>query len=155
MTRIMTGAMTGMPLNLPTGKLFHLINGDIQELWSVYVLQNKGLFLVCRYVRVMPSGQSFNPIPIHIPFHDGVFPQMLRGHQGNLNYGHPLNPAMSPYTNNVASYTPWPNSPVMNYAQSLNGSDTNLFRFAHTKLLFNSPIEWCLSNRVLTSSFSV
>ncbi|CAE5966799.1 unnamed protein product [Arabidopsis lyrata] len=81
-----------------------------------------------RYVRVMPSGQSFSPIPIHIPFHDGVFPQMPRGHQANLNYGHPLNPALSPFTHNAASYTPWPNSPAMNYAQPLNGSDTNLFR---------------------------
>ncbi|EOA31000.1 hypothetical protein CARUB_v10014143mg [Capsella rubella] len=82
-----------------------------------------------RYVRVMPSGQSFNPMPIHIPFHDGVFPQMPRGHQPNLNYGHPLNPALSPFTNNPASYIPWPNSPSLNYAQSLNGPDTNLFRY--------------------------
>ncbi|XP_010464754.1 PREDICTED: uncharacterized protein LOC104745258 isoform X1 [Camelina sativa] len=81
-----------------------------------------------RYVRVMPSGQSFNPIPIHFPFHDGVFPQMPRGHQANLNYGHPLNPALSPFTNNPASYTPWPNSPSLNYAQLFNGPDTNLFR---------------------------
>jgi len=83
----------------------------------------------------MPSGQSFSPMPIHIPFHDGFFPHMPRGHQANLNYGHPLNPALSPFTHNVASYTPWPNSPVMNYAQPLNGSDTNLYRFADTKLL--------------------
>ncbi|CAA0381987.1 unnamed protein product [Arabidopsis thaliana] len=82
-----------------------------------------------RYVRVMPSGQSFSPMPIHIPFHDGFFPHMPRGHQANLNYGHPLNPALSPFTHNVASYTPWPNSPVMNYAQPLNGSDTNLYRY--------------------------
>ncbi|CAN8269480.1 unnamed protein product [Cochlearia groenlandica] len=84
---------------------------------------------VYRYVRVMPSGQSFNPVPIHIPFHDGgVFPQMPRGHhQVNLNYGHPLNPGLSPFTNNAAGYTPWPNSPAMNYAQSMNGPGTNLF----------------------------
>ncbi|KAH0881166.1 hypothetical protein HID58_068560 [Brassica napus] len=82
-----------------------------------------------RYVRVMPSGQSFNPMPMHIPFHDGGFPQMPRGHQANLNYGHPFNPAMSPFINNPAAYTPWPNSPAMNYAHSLNGPDTNLFRF--------------------------
>jgi len=101
----------------------------------VFTLKSKGLFLVRRYVRVMPSGQSFSPMPIHIPFHDGFFPHMPRGHQANLNYGHPLNPALSPFTHNVASYTPWPNSPVMNYAQPLNGSDTNLYRFADTKLL--------------------
>uniref|UniRef100_A0A1J3DTU5 R3H domain-containing protein 1 n=1 Tax=Noccaea caerulescens TaxID=107243 RepID=A0A1J3DTU5_NOCCA len=81
-----------------------------------------------RYVRVMPSGQSFNPMPMHIPFHDGIFPPMPRGHQVNLNYGHPLHPALSPFTTNPAGYTPWPNSPAMNYVQSLNGSDTNLFR---------------------------
>ncbi|KAF8106591.1 hypothetical protein N665_0137s0043 [Sinapis alba] len=77
-----------------------------------------------RYVRVMPSGQSFNPMPIHMPFHDGGFPQMPRGHQANLQYyGHP---AMNPFINSPATaYTPWLNSPAMNYAQSL---DTNLFR---------------------------
>ncbi|VVA97151.1 unnamed protein product [Arabis nemorensis] len=85
-----------------------------------------------RYVRVMPAGQSFNPMPIHIPFHDGLFPQMPRGHQPNLHYGHPLNPAVSPFTNNPAAYSPWPNTPAMNYAQSLNGSDTNLFRHPST-----------------------
>lgn len=85
----------------------------------------------------MPSGQSFNPMPMHIPFHDGIFPPMPRGHQVNLNYGHPLHPALSPFTTNPAGYTPWPNSPAMNYVQSLNGSDTNLFRFcSFTKLLF-------------------
>ncbi|KAF2547627.1 hypothetical protein F2Q70_00023661 [Brassica cretica] len=67
-------------------------------------------------------------MPMHIPFHDGGFPQMPRGHQANLNYGHPFNPAMSPFINNPAAYTPWPNSPAMNYAHSLNGPDTNLFR---------------------------
>ena len=84
----------------------------------------------------MPSGQSFNPMPMHIPFHDGGFPQMPRGHQANLNYGHPFNPAMSPFISNPAAYTPWPNSPAMNYAHSLNGPDTNLFRLPRlTKLL--------------------
>ncbi|KAG2318055.1 hypothetical protein Bca4012_068980 [Brassica carinata] len=73
-----------------------------------------------RYVRVMP-----NPMPMHMPFHDGGFPQMLRGHQANLHYVHP---AMSPFINSPAAYAPWPNSPAMNYAQSLHGPDTHLFR---------------------------
>ncbi|CAH8389483.1 unnamed protein product [Eruca vesicaria subsp. sativa] len=78
-----------------------------------------------RYVRVMPSGQSFNPMPIHIPFHDGGFPQMPRGQQANLHYTHPV---MSPFINHAAAgYAPWPNSPAMNYAQSLHGPETNLF----------------------------
>ncbi|KAJ0249487.1 SUZ domain-containing protein [Hirschfeldia incana] len=74
-----------------------------------------------RYVRVMPPGQSFNPMPMHVPFHDGGFPQMARGPQANLNYGHP---AMSPFINNhPAAYAPWPNLPSMNYVQSLNRPD--------------------------------
>ncbi|KAF3598719.1 hypothetical protein F2Q69_00038803 [Brassica cretica] len=74
-----------------------------------------------RYVRFMP-----NPMPMHMPFHDGGFLQMPRGHQANLHYGHP--PAMSPFINSPVGYTPWPNSPAMNYAQSLHGPDTHLFR---------------------------
>ncbi|CAN8259811.1 unnamed protein product [Cochlearia groenlandica] len=83
---------------------------------------------IYRYTRVMPSGQSFSPMPIHIPFHDGIFPQIPRGHQVNLSYGHPLNPGLGPFMNNVAAYTPWPNSPAMNYAHSLNSPSTNLYR---------------------------
>ena len=67
-----------------------------------------------------------NPMPMHMPFHDGGFMQMPRGHQANLHYGHP--PAMSPFINSPVGYTPWPNSPAMNYAQSLHGPDTHLFR---------------------------
>ncbi|KAJ0244194.1 SUZ domain-containing protein [Hirschfeldia incana] len=78
-----------------------------------------------RYVRVMPSGQSFSPMPMHMPFHDGGFLQMPRSHQANLHYGHL---AMSPFVNSPVGYAPWPNSPAMNYAQSLHGPDTHLFR---------------------------
>ncbi|KAF8118816.1 hypothetical protein N665_0002s0125 [Sinapis alba] len=78
-----------------------------------------------RYVRVTPPVvQSFNPMPIHLPFHDGVFPQMPRT-QANLNYGHPLNPAMT--ASNAPAYTEWP-SATMTYAQTLNASDPHLFR---------------------------
>lgn len=78
-----------------------------------------------RYVRVTPPVvQNFNPMPIHLPFHDGVFPQMPRT-QANLNYGHPLNPAMA--SSNAPAYTEWP-SVTMTYAQTLNASDPNLFR---------------------------
>ncbi|KAL0709209.1 hypothetical protein Bca4012_016187 [Brassica carinata] len=78
-----------------------------------------------RYVRVTPPVvQNFNPMPIHLPFHDGVFPQMPRT-QPNLNYGHPLNPAMT--SSNAPAYTEWP-SATMTYAQTLNASDPNLFR---------------------------
>ncbi|CAN6818757.1 hypothetical protein Bca4012_003949 [Brassica carinata] len=73
-----------------------------------------------RYVRVMPSGQSFSPMPMHMPFHDGGFLQMPRGHQANLSYGHPV---MSPFINNPGGYTPWPNLPSMNYVHSLNRPD--------------------------------
>ena len=66
-----------------------------------------------------------NPLAMHMPFHDGGFMQMPRGHQANLHYGHP---AMSPFINSPVGYTPWPNSPAMNYAQSLHGPDTHLFR---------------------------
>ena len=92
--------------------------------------------MFCRYVRVMPSGQSFSPMPMHMPFHDGGFLQMPRGHQANLNYGHP---AMIPFINNPGGYTPWPNLPSMNYVQSLNRPD---FRFAHTKLLLFCPFDY-------------
>ncbi|CAH8336028.1 unnamed protein product [Eruca vesicaria subsp. sativa] len=71
----------------------------------------------------MPSGQSFSPMPMHILFHDGGFPQMPRGHQANLIYGHP---AMSPFINNPVAYTPWPNFAPMNYVQSLNRPDFRL-----------------------------
>ncbi|CAL9229221.1 unnamed protein product [Arabidopsis halleri] len=74
-----------------------------------------------RYVRVAPPVQNFNPIPIPLPFHDAIFPQMPRT-QASLNYGHPLNPAMT-----APSYTEWP-SATMTYAQTLNASDTHHFR---------------------------
>ncbi|KAJ4873500.1 Single-stranded nucleic acid binding R3H protein [Raphanus sativus] len=73
-----------------------------------------------RYVRVIP-----NPMPMHVAFHDGGFLQMPGGHQANLHYEHPV---MSPFINSPAGYTPWPNSPAMNYAQSLHGPDAHLFR---------------------------
>jgi len=75
----------------------------------------------CRYVRVAPPVQNFNPIPIPLPFHDAIFPQMPRT-QASLNYGHPLNPAMT-----APSYTEWP-SATMTYAQTLNASDVHHFR---------------------------
>ncbi|KAG7608163.1 SUZ domain [Arabidopsis suecica] len=74
-----------------------------------------------RYVRVAPPVQNFNPIPIPLPFHDAIFPQMPRN-QASLNYGHPLNPAMT-----APSYTEWP-SATMTYAQTLNASDVHHFR---------------------------
>ncbi|XP_010452414.1 PREDICTED: uncharacterized protein LOC104734514 [Camelina sativa] len=74
-----------------------------------------------RYVRVTPPVQNFSPIPIQLPFHDAIFPQMPRT-QAGLNYGHPLNPAMI-----TPSYTEWP-SATMTYAQTLNASDAHLFR---------------------------
>ncbi|CAH8391309.1 unnamed protein product [Eruca vesicaria subsp. sativa] len=77
-----------------------------------------------RYVRVTPPVQNFNLMPVQLPFHDGVFPQMPRT-QANLNYVHPLNPAMS--SSNAPSYTEWP-SATRTYAQTLNASDPNLFR---------------------------
>ena len=92
--------------------------------------------MFCRYVRVMPSGQSFSPMAMHMPFHDGGFPQMRRGHQANLSYGHPV---MSPFINNPGGYTPWPNLPSVNYVHSLNRPD---FRFARTKLLLFCPLDY-------------
>lgn len=91
------------------------------------------MFCFCRYVRVTPPVvQNFNPMPIHLPFHDGVFPQMPRT-QANLNYGHPLNPAMA--SSNAPAYTEWP-SVTMTYAQTLNASDPNLFRLASLLVAF-------------------
>ncbi|KAF3508460.1 hypothetical protein F2Q69_00000209 [Brassica cretica] len=62
--------------------------------------------------------------PIHLPFHDGVFPQMPRT-QPNISYGHPLNPAMT--STNAPAYTEWP-IVTMTYAQTLHASDPNHFR---------------------------
>ncbi|WZZ37787.1 uncharacterized protein LOC106382986 [Brassica napus] len=79
-----------------------------------------------RYVRVTPPVQNFSPMPpIHLPFHDGVFPQMPRTQQPNISYGHPLNPAMT--STNAPAYTEWP-SVTMSYAQTLHASDPNHFR---------------------------
>lgn len=85
-------------------------------------------------MRVTPPEQNFNPIPIQLPFHDAVFPQMPRS-QASINYGHPLNPAMNAFctqslnqpSSNAPAYTEWP-SATMTYAQTLNASDTHLFR---------------------------
>ncbi|CAN8298151.1 unnamed protein product [Cochlearia groenlandica] len=78
-----------------------------------------------RYSRVTPPGQNFNQVPLH----DGFFPQMPRN-QASVNYGHPLNPTgMTAYqpSSNTAGYPEWP-SATMTYAQTLNASDTHLFR---------------------------
>ncbi|XP_010552904.1 PREDICTED: uncharacterized protein LOC104823164 [Tarenaya hassleriana] len=73
-----------------------------------------------RYVRVMPSGQNFSAIPIQLLFHDGLLPQIPIT-QANLNYSHPLNPPMSPFSStpmgNSATHIQWPNTAMM-YAQS-------------------------------------
>ncbi|KFK26109.1 hypothetical protein AALP_AA8G203900 [Arabis alpina] len=87
-----------------------------------------------RYVRVTPPGQNFNQIPIQLPFNDAVFPQMPRP-QASLNYGHPLNRAMNTFCTQslnqpssiAPAYTEWP-SATMTYAQTLNASDSHLFR---------------------------
>ncbi|XP_010543660.1 PREDICTED: R3H domain-containing protein 2-like [Tarenaya hassleriana] len=66
-----------------------------------------------RYVRVLPPGQNFTPMPIQLPFHEGLFPQIPMA-QATLNYSHPLNP---PVRNNTAIQTQWPNAAMM-YAHS-------------------------------------